>query len=57
MILPPVGMNLFVIQGLVPDVPTRTLIRGVTPFVIADILHVGLLCAFPMMALFLVTVL
>jgi len=57
MILPPVGMNLFVIQGLVPDVPTRTSIRGVTPFVIADILHVGLLCAFPMMALFLVTVL
>lgn len=52
MIVPPVGMNLFVIQG-VGGVKLQTVIRGILPFVVADMVRVGLLIAFPAIALFL----
>ena len=53
MISPPVGMNLFVINALLPHVPTPTLFRGVTPFVIADVVRLGILIAFPGISLWL----
>src|SRR5262245_44486213 len=53
MISPPVGMNLFVINALLPHVPTPTLFRGVTPFVIADVVRLGILIAFPWISLWL----
>jgi tripartite ATP-independent transporter DctM subunit len=52
MIVPPVGMNLFVIQG-VAGVPLQTVVRGILPFVLADVLRVALLIAFPAIALWL----
>lgn len=52
MIVPPVGMNLFVIQG-VGQVKLQTVIRGILPFVLADILRIALLIAVPQIALFL----
>lgn len=52
MIVPPVGMNLFVIQG-VGGVKLQTVVRGILPFVAADMVRVGLLIAFPAIALFL----
>ena len=52
-ITPPYGMNLFVIKGVAKDVPIGTIYRGVVPFVIADLLHVALLVAFPQLATFL----
>lgn len=52
MIVPPVGMNLFVIQG-VGNVPLQTVIRGILPFVVADLVRVGLLIAFPAIVLWL----
>ncbi|OGP65183.1 MAG: C4-dicarboxylate ABC transporter permease [Deltaproteobacteria bacterium RBG_13_47_9] len=52
-ITPPVGINVFIIQGIAKDVPMFDIFRGVFPFLIADILHVVLLIAVPQIALFL----
>lgn len=53
LISPPVGMNLFVINALLPDVRLATLFRGVWPFVAADVLRLMILIAFPAIALWL----
>lgn len=52
MIVPPVGMNLFVIQG-VGQVKLPIVIRGILPFVLADLVRVGLLIGFPQIVLWL----
>jgi C4-dicarboxylate transporter DctM subunit len=36
-ITPPVGMNVYVIKGVAPDVPLETIFRGIFPFLIAII--------------------
>ncbi len=51
LISPPVGMNLFVIQSMARDVPTRAVFRGVMPFIVSDILRTALLVAFPAITL------
>ncbi|MDP2262218.1 MAG: TRAP transporter large permease [Hydrogenophaga sp.] len=53
MISPPVGLNLFVINSLLPNVKLGTIYRGVWPFVMADIVRLGILIAFPAIALYL----
>ena len=53
LITPPVGLNVFVLKGVVGDVSTGTIFKGVTPFWIVDILRLALLLAFPALALFL----
>jgi C4-dicarboxylate transporter DctM subunit len=53
LISPPVGMNLFVLSTLLPQVPTRTVFRGVTPFVVVDLIRLGILVAFPAISLYL----
>ena len=50
LITPPIGMNVFIIKGIAPDMPIGTIFRGVLPFVIAQILLIGLLVAFPFIA-------
>jgi TRAP-type C4-dicarboxylate transport system permease large subunit len=55
MISPPVGMNLFVIQGVLIDIPLKQIWVGTVPFLLADIVRIALLIAFPSMCLFLVT--
>ena len=52
-ITPPVGLNVFVIKAVVPDVPLTTVFRGIFPFLIADIIHLCLLFACPMLSLWL----
>jgi C4-dicarboxylate transporter DctM subunit len=52
LITPPVGMNLFVIQSMAPDVSIQDTYRGVWPFVLSDILRVCLLVVFPTITLF-----
>src|SRR5205807_9452507 len=47
LISPPVGMNLFVLNTLLPQVPTRTIFRGVLPFMAADCIRLAILVAFP----------
>jgi C4-dicarboxylate transporter, DctM subunit len=57
MITPPVGMNVFVIKGMAPDVPTYSIFKGILPFLYADIFEVVLLTAIPGIVLFLPTIL
>jgi C4-dicarboxylate transporter DctM subunit len=52
-ISPPVGQNIFLMSGL-SGVPLSTVYRGVVPFLIADVINVALLVAFPSLSLYLV---
>ncbi|SEQ35686.1 TRAP transporter, DctM subunit [Amphritea atlantica] len=51
LITPPVGMNVFVIKSVAPDIPIKDIFKGVFPFVLSDIVRLGLIIAFPMLAL------
>ncbi len=53
LIHPPVGLNLFVIQGIAPDISLRELVLGVLPFIVIILAFVVLLSAFPQIALWL----
>ncbi len=53
LIHPPVGMNVFVIKTVVKDVSFSTIFYGVLPFVATDIIRLGILIAFPAIALYL----
>lgn len=53
LITPPVGLNVFVLKGVVGNVSTATIFRGVTPFWIVDILRLALLVLVPWIVLFL----
>lgn len=48
---PPLGMNLYIIQGVAKDVPLGRIFRGVLPFLAADLLHLLLLIVFPVLVL------
>ncbi|HWW48108.1 MAG TPA: TRAP transporter large permease [Xanthobacteraceae bacterium] len=50
LIHPPVGMNVFVIKSVIKDVDMTTIFKGVLPFVVTDLIRLGLLIAFPMIA-------
>ncbi|MGB0785162.1 MAG: TRAP transporter large permease [Alphaproteobacteria bacterium] len=54
LITPPVGLNLFVINSLSKDVPINATYKGVLPFIIVDLFRLGLLVAFPGIALWIV---
>ncbi|ARP51970.1 MULTISPECIES: TRAP transporter large permease [Alcaligenes] len=51
LITPPLGLNIFMIKNVMPDVPLGTIIRGVTPFVMMDILRLLLLVFVPWIVL------
>jgi len=53
LISPPVGMNLFVLNTLLPQVGTRTIFSGVLPFIAADCIRLAILIAFPIISLWL----
>jgi tripartite ATP-independent transporter DctM subunit len=53
---PPVGMNVYVIHGIARDIPVGTIFRGVVPFFIADLFHLAMLIAFPVVTLWLPSV-
>jgi tripartite ATP-independent transporter DctM subunit len=50
LIHPPVGLNIFVIKNIAPDIPLRDVIYGVMPFVVLMSVAVLLLCLFPSIA-------
>ncbi len=50
LITPPVGLNLFVIQGIAPDISIGKILKGSFPFVLLMILQIVLLCIFPEIA-------
>jgi len=53
LITPPIGLNVFVLKGVVRDVSLGTIFRGVTPFWLADVVRVALIVAVPALALWL----
>jgi len=53
LISPPVGLTVFVIQAQNPDIPVGRIYKGTLPFLAADFVLVGLLIAFPALALWL----
>ena len=54
LITPPVGLNVFVIKGIVGDLmPTEAIFKGILWFIVADLVTVGLMIAFPQISLYL----
>jgi tripartite ATP-independent transporter DctM subunit len=53
MIIPPIGIIVFILHGLAPQIAIRTIYRGVTPFILADLVLLGLLTLFPAISLWL----
>ena len=47
LISPPVGLNLYVINGIAPDIPLKTILLGSLPFVACMVLAIVILCVFP----------
>ena len=51
LITPPIGLNLFILKSVVPEVNLGTIIRGIVPFVVADIGRLLLIGFMPALAL------
>ena len=47
LITPPIGMNVFIIKGMAPEVPLGKIYKGVLPFVLAQIILIAIIVAFP----------
>jgi len=47
LITPPVGLNLFVLNSIAPQVPTRDILLGALPYVLVMMLAIVILCLFP----------
>jgi tripartite ATP-independent transporter DctM subunit len=52
-ITPPVGLNIFVLQGIAPNVPIEEIYRGLFPFIVMALVGLILLTVFPQISLFL----
>ena len=50
LISPPVGLNIFVVKGVAPDVPVHTMFRGIVPFWLALLATLILIALFPRLA-------
>ena len=53
LITPPLGMNIFVIKGMTPEVPLAAIYRGVMPFVLAQIVLISIVFLVPVLVLWL----
>jgi C4-dicarboxylate transporter, DctM subunit len=53
LITPPVGLNVFVIKGIVPEVPLETIFKGIYPFLIMEFIVIVILMLFPDISLWL----
>jgi len=51
LITPPVGLNIFVVRGMLPEVPTLVIMRGLTPFIAADLLRLIVIVHIPWLSL------
>jgi C4-dicarboxylate transporter, DctM subunit len=54
LLVPPMGLNVYVVNGMARDVPLGESFRGVLPFLISDFIRIGLILAFPGICLWLV---
>jgi tripartite ATP-independent transporter DctM subunit len=53
LITPPVGLNVFIINSLAPDIPMRETFKGVMPFLASEVIRVTILVVFPVLSLWL----
>lgn len=53
LVTPPVGMNVFVLKAVLPDVPVIRIFKGLLPFIAVDLVRLALLVAFPAITLWL----
>ena len=53
LITPPVGMNVFVIKSMNPELPLRTIFMGIVPFLIADVTRLAIVILVPGVVLYL----
>jgi tripartite ATP-independent transporter DctM subunit len=57
LVIPPIGLVILIINAMRPDIPLQALYRSIVPFVVADLVVLALLTAFPALALWLPTLL
>ena len=50
LITPPVGLNLFVVNAIAPDVPTKTVLWGSVPYVMMMVVGIIIMSIFPSIA-------
>jgi tripartite ATP-independent transporter DctM subunit len=53
LVIPPIGLVILILNAMRPDIPLQKLYKSIVPFVVADLLVLGLLTAFPSLALWL----
>ncbi|UCF32102.1 MAG: TRAP transporter large permease [bacterium] len=53
LVTPPVGLNLYIVKNIAPDIPMSHILLGVVPFIIIEILVIVLVTVFPELALWL----
>lgn len=53
LVTPPIGLNVFVLKSMLPDIELTKIFRGVLPFIAADIIRITLIVAIPGISLFL----
>jgi len=53
LVTPPVGLNLYVVKNIAPDIPMSQVLLGVTPFILIDCLVIVCLCIWPELAVWL----
>jgi len=53
LITPPVGLNVYVVSSVAPDIPSTEIFRGIIPFLLMDLLTLAILIMFPQISLFL----
>jgi len=53
LITPPVGLNVYVVNSVAPDIPSQTIFKGIIPFLCMDFLTLGILITFPQIVTFL----
>jgi C4-dicarboxylate transporter DctM subunit len=52
-ITPPVGINVYVIHGITPDIPMETVFKGIAPFVLVETIFIFIVLGIPQLSLFL----
>lgn len=55
MITPPIGINVFVLQGVSRDYSLSTIYKGIIPFLSADVVRLAVLVLFPVLSLWLIS--
>lgn len=55
LITPPMGMNIFVIKAMAPHIKLGDMFKGVTPFIVSDVIRLAILVAFPAISLVLLS--